>query len=209
MQIENLSFRYKGTSHLALDDIDITIPQGQFTVITGPSGCGKSTFLRSLNGLIPHFYEGDYSGTVNVDGKIVAETPPRFLAVTVGSIFQFPEDQMVARTVERDVAFGLENLAIPPDLMEERITTALEYVGLQDCRETSIHTLSGGQQQRLAIASVLAMEPGIILLDEPTAELDPNGAREILQILKHLHEDGGKTIVLVEHRLDEVLPLAD
>ncbi|MHA1916769.1 MAG: energy-coupling factor ABC transporter ATP-binding protein [Candidatus Ranarchaeia archaeon] len=209
ISIQKLSFRYKGKRNNAISDINLTIPENKFTIITGPSGCGKSTLLRSINGLIPHFYEGAYSGNVTIGEKKIHEIPPRFLAKSIGTVFQFPEDQIITRIVERDVAFGLENLGTSRKEMKKRITENLDFVELEGFEKRNTEELSGGQKQKLAIASILAMGAKIILLDEPTAELDPSSSRSILKILKKMTEEKNKTIILVEHRLDEILHLAD
>jgi len=171
-------------------------------VLTGPSGCGKTTLCRCFNGLIPLFYGGKLEGEVVVAGHKVVEHSIYELARHVGLVFQNPENQLFALSVEKDVAFGLENLAVPRDEMRKRVDWALQMTGIEDLSERPPHELSGGQQQRVAIACVLAMQPDVMILDEPTSFLDPVGARKIFEVINGLNKELGMTIILVEHRLD-------
>ncbi len=183
-------------------DVSIKIEKGEFTLITGPSGCGKTTLCRCFNGLIPHFYQGELKGEISVAGLNVTEHPIHELAKHVGLVFQNPENQLFALSVEKDVAFGLENLGVPREEMRKRVDWALKLTGIYDLRERAPHELSGGQQQRVAIASVLAMQPEVIVLDEPTSFLDPLSAKKIFEVIYELNRNLGITVVLVEHRLD-------
>ena len=171
-------------------------------VLTGPSGCGKTTLCRCFNGLIPLFYGGKLEGEVVVAGCKVVEHSIYELARHVGLVFQNPENQLFALSVEKDVAFGLENLAVPRDEMRKRVDWALQITGIEDLSERSPHELSGGQQQRVAIACVLAMQPDVMILDEPTSFLDPVGAQKIFEVINELNKELGITVILVEHRLD-------
>ncbi|MCJ7722142.1 ATP-binding cassette domain-containing protein, partial [Candidatus Bathyarchaeota archaeon] len=171
-------------------------------ILTGPSGCGKTTLCRCFNGLIPHFYNGTLEGKIEVAGLNVADHPIHQLARHVGLVFQNPENQLFALSVEKDVAFGLENLAVPRDEMRKRVDWALQMAGISELAERPPHELSGGQQQRVAIASVLAMQPDVMILDEPTSFLDPLGAEKIFEVINELNQKFGITIILVEHRLD-------
>jgi len=202
IETKGLTYTYPGASRTSIADVSLKIDKGEFTLITGPSGCGKTTLCRCFNGLIPHFYQGEMKGEINVTGLNVAEHPIYELAKHVGLVFQNPENQLFALSVEKDVAFGLENLGVPREEMREKVDWALQLTGICDLRERAPHELSGGQQQRVAIASVLAMQPEVIVLDEPTSFLDPLSARKIFEVIHQLNENLGITVVLVEHRLD-------
>jgi len=202
VSFESFSFKYRGTTFYALRDVDLEIYEGDFILLTGPSGCGKSTLLRSINGLIPHFYEGEYTGRVIVMGHEVSKSSTYELARYVGMVFQDPENQLFSSTVEREIAFGLENLGLPKEEMEKRIDNALKVLKIEDLRYRSPYELSGGQQQKVAIASVIVMEPKILILDEPTANLDPLSALELFELLSELNRKLNITIIIVEHRLE-------
>jgi energy-coupling factor transporter ATPase len=209
IKTKNLTYAYPGGARPSLVDVSIDIEKGQFTLITGPSGCGKTTLCRCFNGLIPHFYQGELKGEIVVAGLRVAEKPTYELAKHVGLVFQNPENQLFALSVEKDVAFGLENLGVQREELRARVDWALQLTGIQDLRERAPYELSGGQQQRVAIASVLAMQPEIIVLDEPTSFLDPLGAKKIFEDIYKLNKKLGITVVLVEHRLDLTAGYAD
>ncbi len=202
VRVMGLTYTYPNVTEPALQDINLTIDPGEFILLTGPSGCGKTTFCRCLNGLIPHFYNGGMKGEIEIDGLSTREHPTYALAKHVGLIFQNPDNQIFSLTVDKDIAFGLENLGQPRDHMVEEIEWAMKRVGITSLRERGTHELSGGQKQRLTIASVLAMHPGIIVMDEPTAFLDPVGAEKIFGVLNILNKEHGITIVLIEHRMD-------
>ncbi len=202
VEIRDLHYSYPNARAQALRGVDLTVDEGEFILLTGPSGCGKTTFCRCLNGLIPHFYHGELEGEVTVTGLSTRENSTAKLAQNVGLIFQNPDNQIFALTVEKDVAFGLENLGIPKELMLEDIDWALEKTGISHLRERGTHELSGGQKQRLSIASILAMRPKLLVLDEPTSFLDPLGAIRIFKVLEVLNRDHGITIILIEHRVD-------
>ncbi len=209
IETKNLTYTYPGGTKPSIRDVSIKIEKGEFTLITGPSGCGKTTLCRCFNGLIPHFYQGELKGEITVAGINVAEHPIYELAKHVGLVFQNPENQLFALSVEKDVAFGLENLGVPREEMHKRVDWALKLAGIYDLRERPPHELSGGQQQRVAIASVLAMQPEVIVLDEPTSFLDPLGAKKIFEVIYELNRKLGKAVVLVEHRLDLTARYAD
>ena len=209
IETNNLTYTYPGGTKPSLLNVSIKIEKGEFTLITGPSGCGKTTLCRCFNGLIPHFYQGELKGEVVVAGLQVAEKQIYELAKHVGLVFQNPENQLFALSVEKDVAFGLENLGVPREKLRARVDWALRLTGIQDLRERAPYELSGGQQQRVAIASVLAMQPEIIVLDEPTSFLDPLGAKKIFEDIHKLNKKLGITVVLVEHRLDLTARYAD
>jgi energy-coupling factor transporter ATPase len=202
IETKNVTYTYPGSTKPSIRDVSIKIEKGEFTLITGPSGCGKTTLCRCFNGLIPHFYQGELKGEITVEGLNVAKQAIHELARHVGLVFQNPENQLFALSVEKDVAFGLENLGVPREEMRKRVNWALQLAGIYDLRERAPHELSGGQQQRAAIASVLAMQPEVIVLDEPTSFLDPLGAKKIFEVIYDLNRKLGLTIILVEHRLD-------
>ena len=196
------SYRYPGAHLNALDIEDLPVQDG-LTVITGASGSGKSSLLRVFNGLVPHFHGGTIAGSATVCGHDVTTTPTRVLARNVGFVFQDPELQSVYPTVERDVAFGLENIALAPDVMRERVVEALDRTGITHLRGRAVATLSGGERQRLALAGVLAMRPRVLVLDEPLSQLDEDGARSLVSILNTL-AGSGTCVVIAEHRLEHL-----
>lgn len=206
IEIDQLSFTYSASEFKVLDNITLSIPQGAFFGLVGPSGCGKTTLARCLNGLIPHFHPGEFEGSVKVHGLDIQEHPAHELAQKVGLVFQNPENQLIAPTVERELAFGPENLGVPRNEIRHRVETILQQIHLEDLRDKAPYELSGGEQQRVAIAAVLALQPDILVLDEPTANLDPLSAFEVLELLAKLNRDMQLTILLIEHRLELVLP---
>jgi energy-coupling factor transporter ATP-binding protein EcfA2 len=202
IETKGLTYTYPGGSKQSITDVSIKIEKGEFALITGPSGCGKTTLCRCFNGLIPHFYQGEMKGETTVAGMNISEHPIHELAKHVGLVFQNPENQLFALSVEKDVAFGLENLGTERETMREKVDWALELTRIYDLRERAPYELSGGQQQRVAIASVLAMQPEVMVLDEPTSFLDPLSARRIFEVIHQLNRTLGITVILVEHRLD-------
>jgi len=209
LEIRGLSFRYPDSTKKAVADFDLAVPEGEIVVLAGPSGCGKSTLLRTVNGLIPHMYSGEYSGEVKVGGTVVRDSGMRELAQKVGFLFQNPENQIFMFTVERDVAFGLENLGVPRGEMRARVDEALRLLDIGDLAQRAPHELSDGQKQRVALAGVLAMRPKLVILDEPTSLLDPKTAAELVALVARLRHDLGTTFVVVEHRLDLLVKVAD
>ena len=209
LEVEGLSFRYPEAPKDAVSHFDLRIPEGEIAVLAGPSGCGKSTLLRAVNGLIPHMYSGDYSGEVRVAGASVKGSEMRDLAQKVGFLFQNPENQIFMFTVERDVAFGLENIGVPRAEMRERVDEAMRLLGIGDLAQRAPHELSDGQKQRVALAGVLAMKPRLVILDEPTSLLDPKTAGDLVALVAKLRKDLGTTFVVVEHRLDLLVKVAD
>lgn len=193
----------------ALDDLSLQIDEGELILVIGPSGAGKSTFLRCLNGLTPHFYGGRLSGEVRVAGRDPIALGPQGMAHTVGMVFQDPETQFVADQVEDELVFGMENQALPPALMRKRVEEVLDQLTIAHLRGRRMSTLSGGEKQRVAIASVLTMNPEVLVLDEPTSQLDPQSAEEVLVAIRRLNEDLGLTVILAEHRLERVVQFVD
>jgi len=202
IKTRDLKYTYPGAPKASINDVSITIESGEFVILTGPSGCGKTTLCRCFNGLIPLFYGGQLEGEVVVASQKTIDHQIYELARHVGLVFQNPENQLFALSVEKDVAFGLENLAVSRDEMRKRVDWALQMTGIEELSERSPHELSGGQQQRVAIACVLAMQPEVMILDEPTSFLDPVGAQKIFDVIGELNKKLGVTIILVEHRLD-------
>jgi energy-coupling factor transport system ATP-binding protein len=209
VRIDNLSFRYKGGNAAALKDINLRVLPGEFVGITGPAGAGKTTLLSCINGVIPHYYSGDLQGVVVADGLDVATSTFRQLASHVGSVFEDPDFQMVSISVEEEVAFGPENLGLPSEEIEVRIADALRKTRISDLRQRAISTLSGGQKQRVAISAVLSMRPQILLLDDPTSELDPLGTQEVIAALRDLNRKLGITTVMVSQDVEQLTQNAD
>ncbi len=209
LEIEKLGFSYPDSPRKAVKDFDLIVPEGEVVVLAGPSGCGKSTLLRAVNGLIPHMYSGAYSGEVRIGGRSVKDTEMRELAQDVGFLFQNPENQIFMFSVERDVAFGLENLGVSREEMRRRVDEAIRMLGIQSLAQRAPHELSDGQKQRVALAGVLAMRPKLIILDEPTSLLDPKTAMELVDTVAKLRKELGTTFVVVEHRLDLLIRVAD
>lgn len=205
IEFKNVSFRYSGTSKMILDDVNLSIEEGEFVAIFGE---GKSTLLMCMCGAIPHLLPGRFSGSVVVDGLDTQQRKIAEISRKVGTVLQDPENQLFNLTVEGDVAFGMENLQVPADEMADRLEESLRTVRMLDFRRRMSHELSGGQKQRVAIASVLAMQPRILLMDEPTRELDPMGTGEVFEVLGRLKQQG-KTIVIVENDPEHLAPLAD
>ena len=204
--ISDLTFTYPGAEQPAIQGVNLEVPDKEFCLVMGPSGSGKSTLLRCMNGLIPHFSGGTLSGMIRVNGLDPVRLTPREMSQTVGFVFQDPEAQFVVDRVEDEIAFSLENAALPRDEMEARVEQALETLELAPLRSRRLETLSGGEIQRVAIAAALALKPGIMVLDVPTSQLDPHSAEEVLEALVQLNKVLGLTIILAEHRLERVLP---
>ena len=209
IDIKGLTYSYPGVSRHALSELNISVNKGEFVVLTGPSGCGKTTLCRCFNGLVPHFYGGELEGSVKVAGLDVKEHPISVLAQHVGLVFQNPENQLFALSVEKDVAFGLENLGLSREEIQSRVDWALEMTGITDLRDSAPFELSGGQQQRVAISSVLAMRPELVVFDEPTSFLDPLSAQGIFNVISTLNKELQITVIIVEHRLELASLFAD
>ena len=206
---DHVCFSYPEVALLALHEVTLTLPESAFTVVSGPSGAGKSTLLRCLNGLVPHFSGGVLTGLIRVGHLDPVSVGPEVMCRHVGFVFQDPETQFVMDYVEDELAFALENAAMPWVEMRSRVSEVIDLLDLGALRHRSLATLSGGEKQRVAIAAALAFRPGILVLDEPTSQLDPRSAREVLEALRRLKQDLGLTVILAEHRLERVLPFAD
>jgi len=209
MRVRDLTFRYSERRDPALREVNFDVAPGESVLVLGPSGSGKSTLTLCLDGLIPHVVEGEYEGIVQVGRLIAHESDVPRLARDVGLVFQDPESQFATLTVADEVAFGLESLAVPPETIEEASAQALAAVGLAGFDGRQLTTLSGGEKQRVALASVLAMGPRVIVLDEPSANLDPVGAVELFRHLRRMARDRGHTLIVIEHRLDELVEWID
>lgn len=205
IEINDFKFRYRGTKELALDGISLSIPKGEFLVIMGSSEAGKSTLCASINGLIPHYQRGKLKGNITVLGKDTQENKVAQLAEYIGMVFQDFEAQLFSTNVELEIAFGPENFAIEREEIGRRIEENLTYVGLEDFRDRPPSTLSGGQKQKLAIASVLAMHPQVLVMDEPTTDLDPISKQGVFDIVNELRQRDDITLLVVEHETEEAL----
>ena len=201
IEFKNLKFKYAGAKKLVLVDINLTIEDGDFIGVIGPSGAGKSTLTYAINGTVPHHFKGDFYGAVIVNGMDTVENKPDKIAAEVGCVFQDIDAQMTATIVEDEILFGLENFGCPADEIEERISEAISALHIEKLRTRSIGTLSGGQKQKTAIAAMIALRPKILVLDEPTGELDPQSSLEIFRLLKDLNRKYGMTIIVVEQKI--------
>ncbi|WP_420814051.1 ABC transporter ATP-binding protein [Nakamurella deserti] len=209
IRLDDVTLRYTDDGPAVLHRVDLDIPEGELVVVAGPTGSGKSSLLGLLNGLVPHFSGGVLTGTVTVAGLRTADHPPRDFAASVGVVGQDPLAGFVTDVVEEELAYGMEQLGLPPSTMRTRVEETLDLLGIADLRDRALRTLSGGQQQRVAIAAVLAAGPRVLVLDEPTSALDPTSAEEVVAAVVRLVHDLGVTVVMAEHRLERVLQYAD
>jgi len=209
IETRELRYRYRGHREWKPSGVTLDIGAGEFVLLLGPSGSGKSTLAKCFNGLIPYSVPGELEGTIEVCGRDTTEMSQADLAKQVGLVFQNPSLQFVTSTVETEIAFGLENLQVSPSEISKRIANALDTVGLSGLESRQIDTLSGGEKQRLAIACQLAMEPEILVLDEPTANLDPRGTEAVYGLLRELARDESRTIVLIEHQCESLVDAVD
>ena len=209
IDFQHVSLTYADATAPVLRDVTLRIDEGELCLVTGRTGSGKSTLLGAINGLVPHFTGGRLAGRVIVDGRDTATHPPRELADVVGMVGQDPLATFVTDTVEEELAYSMEQLAVPPDVMRKRVEETLDLLGLADLRHAALVEISGGQQQRVAIGAVLTAHPRILVLDEPTSALDPTAAEEVLAAITRLVHDLGVTVVMAEHRLERVVQYAD
>ncbi|MCQ2582997.1 MAG: energy-coupling factor ABC transporter ATP-binding protein [Treponema sp.] len=201
IDIQELTFKYNGAAKNALENVTLKIEKGDFVGVIGESGAGKTTLCSCINGLIPHHYNGDFYGSVKIAGEDTFDVTPGKLALKVGSVFQDIESQLVSYFVEDEILFGLENFGVPADQIEKRVTEALDSLGIGELRHREVASLSGGQKQKVVIAAILALEPDILVLDEPTGELDPASSVQIFELLKKLNEEKGITVVIAEQKI--------
>ncbi|WP_243108586.1 ABC transporter ATP-binding protein [Clostridium rectalis] len=209
INIDNVTFNYPESNKSALENINLKIKEGEFVLIVGPSGCGKSTLIRLLNKIVPDYYGGTLKGEVYINGKNIDYLNKSDIVKTVGMVYQHPEKQIILQDVEREIAFGLENFNTDINVMKRNVAEVISLLALNDIKDKQTNEISGGQKQRVAIASVVSMDPDIILFDEPISQLDPIASEEVLNSIKRLNRDMGKTIVLVEQRLDKCFHMAD
>ncbi len=209
IKFSNFHFRYKGNEEYAVKNINLKIESNKFILLAGETGSGKTSLIRCMNGLIPQFYAGYYKGSVEISGKNTTETSISSLSEDIGIVFQNPENQLIAMNVEHEIAFGLENLGISRDVIKERIEEVVEITEIENIMDKAPFEISGGEQQRVAIASILVLEPKIIVLDEPTANLDPFFAQKIITLLKKIQIEKKITVIISEHRMDLIVPIVD
>lgn len=209
IQIKDLSFTYKESSKPTVRNINLTIPDGQFVGITGAAGSGKSTLTYAFNGIIPHCYPGDFYGAVLIDGQDTVDTSLTDISRLVGSVCQDIDSQMVSSVVEDELLYGLENFGIPREEVLPRMEEALRAMGIEGLRDRNIASLSGGQKQKVAVASILALRPRVLVLDEPTAELDPASSQAVFELLQRYAREHGTTVIVVEQKIALLSQFAD
>src|SRR5580698_1785975 len=209
IRFDHVTITYSDDALPVLRDVDLQIDEGELVLVVGRTGVGKSTLLGAINGLVPHFTGGTLAGRVLVDGRDTRTHKPRELADVVGVVGQDPLAGFVTDTVEDELAYVMEQLAVPADVMRKRVEETLDLLGIAELRDRALVELSGGQQQRVAIGSVLTAHPRVLVLDEPTSALDPTAAEEVLAAITRLVHDLGVTVVLAEHRLERVVQYAD
>lgn len=210
IELKNVSYAYPLTKKKALENISFTFEKGKFYGVIGENGGGKTTLCSLLRGLIPNFYKGTLTGDVLFDGKPLAKTDIDRLSIDIGYVFQNPFTQIsgVKNTVFEEIALGLENLGVPPEQIIERVIKVLQLLGIEQLAQNNPTELSGGQRQRVAFASIIVMNPDILVIDEPTSQLDPEGSAKIFAIINELKKQG-KTIVLVEHKINMIAEYCD
>jgi energy-coupling factor transport system ATP-binding protein len=210
IEIRNLSYQYPTGSEKVLYDLNLTIESGKFYALAGVNGGGKTTLCNVIRGFIPHFFKGERTGEVLIDGKDVQDWDPSDLAQKVGFVFQNPFTQIsgVKETVFDEIAFGLENLGVEVDVIRQKVQDIIQLLGIEYIQNKNPNELSGGQKQRVALASIIVMEPDILIFDEPTSQLDPQGTEEIFRVIDIMKKKG-KTIILVEHKIELIAEYAD
>jgi energy-coupling factor transporter ATP-binding protein EcfA2 len=210
VELKNVTYKYPLTDTPALADISLQVNEGEFVAVIGPNGAGKSTLCYAIAGFVPHFFKGEISGTVEVAGQESSKSNLHEWVLHVGLVFQNPFNQISGAkyTVFEEIAFGLENIGIPRDEMKQRVEETMKLTGINDLGDRSPYSLSGGQQQRVALASILVMQPKVLVLDEPTSQMDPIGTREVFATIRAMTEKG-MTVILVEHKVEWIARFAD
>ena len=210
IELRGVTYRYPVSEAPALREVDLQVPRGQFLAVMGPNGAGKSTLCYAIAGFAPHFFKGQMSGTVQVAGLDSNTATLNDWVLRTGLVFQNPFNQISGAkyTVYEEVAFGLENLGVPREEMTQRVQRALTLTGIRELGDRSPYSLSGGQQQRVALASILVMEPQVLVLDEPTSQLDPAGSREVFGVIREM-AGRGMTVVMAEHKVEWIAQFAD
>jgi energy-coupling factor transport system ATP-binding protein len=210
VNLQNVTYKYPLTDSPALQNVNLRVEEGEFLAVIGPNGAGKSTLCYTLAGFVPHFFKGELTGTVEVAGKESRESSLHEWVLNVGLAFQNPFNQISGAkyTVFEEIAFGLENIGVPREEMKPRVEAAMKMTGISDLADRSPYSLSGGQQQRVALTSILVMQPKVLVLDEPTSQMDPIGTREVFGVIRTMAERG-MTVVLVEHKVEWIANFAD
>jgi energy-coupling factor transporter ATP-binding protein EcfA2 len=209
VEVDNLSWRYQQSERWALSEVDLEIPEREFALVIGPNEAGKTTLVSAIKGIIPNSFNGVLKGAVRIFGESLERMKAPVLAARIGFVFADPESQFTALTVEEEIVFGLENIGWPPAHIGERVSWAAQICGVEDLLDKPPYDISGGQKQRVAIASVIAMQPRILILDEPTSMIDPLGKDQVVDICAQLKHDYDMTIIVVEHNIEAFAPLAD
>lgn len=207
--MDNITYFYPQREEAALKEVNLAVEEGELVLVMGESGSGKSTLLRVIAGIIPEFYGGKYQGEVYIDGKKLRSMKNRERAGKIGFLFQNPENQLFTSRVEKELVFAMENLGLAKEEMQKRVAETADFFGLSSCLKSRVAELSGGMKQKLALASLAALKPEILVLDEPLSQLDPKAAEEILNLVLRLNQEYGITVIMAEQRLDRCLPLAD
>lgn len=210
VNLQNVTYKYPLTKEPVLQNLNLQIQEGEFFSIIGPNGAGKSTLCYALAGFVPHFFKGEISGEIEVDGKLSSKSTLDTWVLNVGLAFQNPFNQISGAkyTVFEEIAFGLENIGVPRDEMKARVEDAMSLTGISELADRSPYSLSGGQQQRVALTSILVMRPRLLVLDEPTSQMDPIGTREVFGVVRKMAEEG-MTVVMVEHKVEWIAEFAD
>lgn len=210
VNLQNVTYKYPLTKTPVLQNVNLQVNEGEFVAVMGPNGAGKSTLCYALAGFVPHFFKGEISGEIEVDGKKSSESTLDDWVLNVGLAFQNPFNQISGAkyTVFEEIAFGLENIGVPRSEMKDRVEEAMALTGIRDLADRSPYSLSGGQQQRVALTSILVMQPKLLVLDEPTSQMDPIGTREVFGVVRKMAEDG-MTVVMVEHKVEWIAHFAD
>ena len=204
LKIDNLSYRYPSRKQFTLKNINLTLADGEMLLLAGRSGCGKSTLIKAISGLLGSEERGELQGAIYLQGEDISKWPPEKTGQLVGTVYQSPDDQLFAMTVADEVGFALENQGEEPEVIARKVSETLQLVGLGGFENYSIHKLSGGQRQRLALASILVTRPGLLILDEPVSQMNPQGVQSFMQLLVRLNREAGIAILMIEHRVNEL-----